>query len=114
LDREPVLFQGISKSFPGVQALDNVSFSIRRGEIHTIAGENGAGKSTLMKILSGWYPPNAGEVIFKGKPMHIADPQSALSMGISTVYQELMLCENLSVVENIYLGKELRRRGGFH
>ena len=55
-----LLFQGISKSFPGVQALHNVSFSIRRGEIHTIAGENGAGKSTLMKILSGWYPPNAG------------------------------------------------------
>ena len=109
-----LLFQGISKSFPGVQALHNVGFSIRRGEIHTIAGENGAGKSTLMKILSGWYPPNAGEVIFKGKPIHIADPQSALSMGISTVYQELMLCENLSVVENIYLGKELHRGGGFN
>jgi ribose transport system ATP-binding protein len=107
-----LVFQGISKSFPGVLALDDVNFSIRRGEIHTVAGENGAGKSTLMKILSGWYPPNAGEVLFKGKAVHIADPLAALSLGISTVYQELMLCENLSVVENIYLGREMRRGGG--
>jgi ABC-type sugar transport system ATPase subunit len=106
-----LVFRGISKSFPGVRALDDVSFSIRQGEIHTVAGENGAGKSTLMKILSGWYPPNAGEVIFRGNPVTIADPEAALSLGISTVYQELMLCENLSVVENIYLGRELRVRG---
>jgi ABC-type sugar transport system ATPase subunit len=102
-----LVFRGISKSFPGVQALDDVSFSIRHGEIHTVAGENGAGKSTLMKILAGWYPPNAGEILFKGRPIRIADPLAALSMGISTVYQELMLCENMSVVENIYLGREL-------
>ena len=107
-----LLFQGISKSFPGVQALDDVSFSIRVGEIHTVAGENGAGKSTLMKILSGWYPPNEGTIIYKGRPVQIADPQSALALGISTVYQELMLCENLSVVENIFLGRELRSAAG--
>jgi ABC-type sugar transport system ATPase subunit len=106
-----LLFNGISKSFPGVQALDKVSFSIRRAEIHTIAGENGAGKSTLMKILSGWYPPTEGEVIFKGAPIRISDPTAALAFGMSTVYQELMLCENLTVVENIYLGRELRAGG---
>ena len=107
-----LLFQGISKSFPGVQALDDVSFSIRAGEIHTVAGENGAGKSTLMKILSGWYPPNTGTIVYKGRPVQIADPQAALALGISTVYQELMLCENLSVVENIFLGRELRSAAG--
>jgi ribose transport system ATP-binding protein len=107
-----LVFRGISKSFPGVRALDDVSFSIRRGEIHTVAGENGAGKSTLMKILSGWYPPNAGEIFYKGTAVTIAEPEAALSLGISTVYQELMLCENLSVVENIYLGREPRARGG--
>ncbi|MGA2480522.1 MAG: sugar ABC transporter ATP-binding protein [Spirochaetia bacterium] len=107
-----LLFKGISKSFPGVQALDKVSFSISKGEIHTIAGENGAGKSTLMKILSGWYPPSEGEIIFKGAPIRITDPQAALTLGMSTVYQELMLCENLSVVENIYLGRELHAGGG--
>ena len=107
-----LVFRGITKNFPGVRALDDVSFTIRQGEIHTVAGENGAGKSTLMKILSGWYPPNAGEILFNGKAVTIADPEAALSLGISTVYQELMLCENLSVVENIYLGRELRVRGG--
>jgi ribose transport system ATP-binding protein len=106
-----LVFQGISKSFPGVRALDGVSFSVAAGEIHTVAGENGAGKSTLMKILSGWYPADEGRIIFKGAPIAPADPQAALSLGISTVYQELMLCENLSVVENIYLGREPRLRG---
>jgi ABC-type sugar transport system ATPase subunit len=105
---EVLVFQGISKKFPGVQALDGVSFAIRRGEIHTVAGENGAGKSTLMKILSGWYPPDEGQILFKGRPVEVPDPSAALSLGISTVYQELMLCENLSVVENVWLGRELR------
>jgi len=107
-----LVFQGISKKFPGVKALDGVSFSIRRGEIHTVAGENGAGKSTLMKILSGWYPSDEGEILYKGQPVVVPDPNAALAMGISTVYQELMLCENLSVVENVYLGRELRAGGG--
>jgi ribose transport system ATP-binding protein len=107
-----LVFRGVSKEFPGVKALDDVSFSVAKGEIHTVAGENGAGKSTLMKILSGWYPPSAGEIIFKGKSISISDPQAALSMGISTVYQELMLCENMTVVENIYLGRELMTPGG--
>ena len=105
---EVLVFQGISKRFPGVQALDGVSFAIRRGEIHTVAGENGAGKSTLMKILSGWYPPDGGRILFKDRPLEVPDPSAALSLGISTVYQELMLCENLSVVENVWLGRELR------
>jgi ribose transport system ATP-binding protein len=106
-----LVFRGITKNFPGVRALDGVSFSVAAGEIHTVAGENGAGKSTLMKILSGWYPADGGEILFKGRPIAPSDPEAALSLGISTVYQELMLCENLSVVENIYLGREPRARG---
>ena len=106
---EVLVFQDISKKFPGVQALDKVSFAIRRGEIHTVAGENGAGKSTLMKILSGWYPADGGQILFNGRPIEVPDPSAALALGISTVYQELMLCENLSVVENVYLGRELWR-----
>jgi ribose transport system ATP-binding protein len=110
--KDILVFNGVSKTFPGVRALEDVSFSIAKGEIHTIAGENGAGKSTLMKILSGWYPPSSGEILFKGKRISTSNPEAALSMGISTVYQELMLCENMTVVENIYLGRELSSRKG--
>lgn len=105
-------FNNITKKFPGVIALDNVNLSVRKGEIHTIAGENGAGKSTLMKLLAGLYPPDSGEIFFKGKRVSIPHPLTAINMGIATVYQELKLCENMNVVENIYLGRELRSRWG--
>jgi ABC-type sugar transport system ATPase subunit len=106
-------FNNITKEFPGVLALDNVTLSIEHGKIYTIVGENGAGKSTLMKILSGLYPPDCGDIIYKGEPIQIKDPMHALSFGISTVYQELQLCGNMKVVENIFMGKELRSKKGF-
>ena len=103
-----VVFKNITKKYPGVVALDDVSFPIHQGEIHAIVGENGAGKSTLMHILGGEIQPDRGEVIYRGKPVVIPDPHAARLLGISIVYQELKLCPNLSVVENINLGRERR------
>jgi ribose transport system ATP-binding protein len=99
-------FERITKKFPGVVALDDVSLTIRKGEIHALVGENGAGKSTLMNILGGEIQPDAGQVIVRGKSTLIPNPHAARLIGISIVYQELKLCPNLSVVENIYLGRE--------
>jgi ABC-type sugar transport system ATPase subunit len=99
-------FKNITKKYPGVIALDEVSITIRKGEIHAIVGENGAGKSTLMNILGGEIQPDKGEICYKGKIVNIPNPNIAISIGISIVYQELKLCPNLSVVENIYLGRE--------
>ena len=93
----------ISKRFPGVLALDNVSLSIERGEVHALLGENGAGKSTLMKILSGAYKKDAGEIIFDGQPVQINSPRQAQELGVSIIYQELNLVPQLSVAENIFL-----------
>jgi len=105
---ELVVFKNITKKYPGVIALDEVSFSIQKGEIHAIVGENGAGKSTLMHILGGEIQPDSGEIIYKGKSVVIPDPHAARLLGISIVYQELKLCPNLTVVENINLGREKR------
>ncbi|MBS0348129.1 MAG: sugar ABC transporter ATP-binding protein [Proteobacteria bacterium] len=112
-DACPILeMRHISKTFPGVKALKDVQLSIRAGEIHSLMGENGAGKSTLMKILSGAYVPDAGaEIRVDGKAVTIEGPLSAKALGIAVIYQELSLCPNLSVAENIYLGRELRRHG---
>ncbi|MGC8837703.1 MAG: ATP-binding cassette domain-containing protein [Anaerolineae bacterium] len=104
--------RGITKTFPGVRALDNVHFSCERGEVHALVGENGAGKSTLMKILSGVYSPDAGEIIFKGSPVRMESPHHAQSLGISTIYQEPSLLPYLTVAENIYLGREITGRLG--
>lgn len=104
-------FKNIHKRFGGIHAVKNVSFSIDRGEVHTILGENGAGKSTLMNMLSGIYMPNEGEIWYKGKPVQITDPLKAKELGISTVFQELKLCENLTVVQNIFLGREIVKKG---
>ncbi|MCF0242328.1 MAG: sugar ABC transporter ATP-binding protein [Treponema sp.] len=97
--------RGISKFFPGVKALENVDFTLRKGEIHALMGENGAGKSTLIKVLTGVYQKDAGTVSIEGQPVIIRSPQSAQKNGISTVYQEITLCNNLSVAENIYIGR---------
>jgi len=102
-------FKNISKNFGGIQALRNVSFSISKGEVHTIMGENGAGKSTLMNILSGIYTPCSGQILLKSEPVYISTPLVAKAHGISTVFQELKLCLNLTVVENIFLGREYRK-----
>ena len=97
--------RGIEKRFPGVLALHNVDFTLRGGEIHALMGENGAGKSTLIKILTGVYPMDAGEVSIEGEKVHINSPQDAQNNGISTVYQEITLCPNLTVAENMFIGR---------
>ena len=99
--------RGICKEFPGVKALSDVDFTLRKGEIHALMGENGAGKSTLVKCLTGVYIKDKGEIRIKGidKPVSIKSPQDAQNLGISTVYQEITLCPNLTVAENIYIGR---------
>jgi len=102
--------EGICKSFPGVKALDNVDFTLRKGEIHALMGENGAGKSTLIKILTGVYQKDAGQIYLDGKPVYFRSPEDAQNMGIGTVFQEIALCPNLTVAENMFIG---RNRGVF-
>jgi len=104
---------GISKSFPGVRALDKVDFDLNESEVHALVGENGAGKSTLMKILSGVYRADEGEIWLKGKRVTSTGPRPMLEAGVSVIYQELNLVPYLSVAENIFLGREPRRAGGF-
>ncbi len=100
--------RGIYKTFPGVKALQNVDFTLRQGEIHALMGENGAGKSTLIKVLTGVHPKDEGKVFVKGfeDAINIRSPQDAQKSGISTVYQEITLCSNLTVAENMYIGRE--------
>lgn len=107
----PILeMKGISKTFPGVRALQNVQLTIHAGEVHALMGENGAGKSTLMKILAGAYIPDPGaDIRIDGQPITIDGPLSAKAHGIAIIYQELALAPNLTVAENIYLGREARR-----
>ena len=103
--------RGISKSFPGVKALSNVALRLYPGEVHTLMGQNGAGKSTLIKVLTGVYTPDSGEIMLDGKPIAPASTSDAQALGISTVYQEVNLCPNLSVAENIFIGRYPRRFG---
>jgi D-xylose transport system ATP-binding protein len=103
----------ISKAFPGVRALDRVSFDLRRGEIHALVGENGAGKSTLMKVLAAVYPTgtHGGEILVDGRPQHFAGIRDAEKAGIAVVHQELSLVSGMTIAENIFLGREPRRFG---
>ncbi|MHB8523710.1 MAG: sugar ABC transporter ATP-binding protein [Limisphaerales bacterium] len=101
----------LSKSFPGVQALDRVSLSLRRAEIHALIGENGAGKSTLMKVLAGIVAKDNGELLLDGQPIAPASPAEALRLGLSTVHQEISLAPNLTVAENIFVGQAPTRLG---
>ena len=103
--------KGLCKSFPGVRALDDVQLQIRAGEIIGLLGENGAGKSTLVKILAGVYRPDAGEIIYRGKPARFASVREAQAAGLTLIFQELNHCPNLSVLDNLFLGQEIRRRG---
>nr|WP_203615438.1 sugar ABC transporter ATP-binding protein [Streptomyces sp. SID13726] len=103
--------EGIRKSFPGVVALDGVDFDLRRGEVHVLLGENGAGKSTLIKMLSGAYHPDEGRVLVDGEEVHIRGAQDAERLGIATIYQEFNLVPDLTVAENIFLGRQPRRLG---
>jgi len=102
---------GVSKEFPGVKALKNVHFDLNMGEVHAIVGENGAGKSTLMKILSGIYKKDTGEIVYLGKSVNVSSPLEAQKLGISIIHQELNLMPDLTVAENIFIGREVRRRG---
>ena len=97
--------QGISKKFPGVQALKNVSFKIYSGEVHSLVGENGAGKSTLMNILSGVYGQTEGKLIWRGKEVRFRDTREPKSLGIAMIHQELSLASHLSVMENLFMGR---------
>ena len=100
-----VEFRGITKRFPGVVALNDVSLAVRRGACHGLVGENGAGKSTLGRILAGIYTADSGQILVDGRPVHLASPRDALDAGIGIVHQELAFCENLSVAENLCLGQ---------
>jgi len=104
--------KGVSKSFPGVRALHNVSFQVRAGEIHALMGENGAGKSTLMKILSGVYSSYEGQVVWEGQALRLRNPGEATGRGIAIIHQELNLIPELSIAENLFLGREPRTRFG--
>ncbi len=107
---QPLLeMRSITKEFPGVLALSNVDFDVRKGEVHALVGENGAGKSTLMKIIAGVYERDGGEMYFKGQPVHFNTPRQAQEAGIATIYQELNQVPQLSVTENIFLGTEITK-----
>ncbi|HEU4843688.1 MAG TPA: ATP-binding cassette domain-containing protein, partial [Burkholderiaceae bacterium] len=111
--RAPVLeLRGICQSFPGVKALNDVALRLYPGEVHTLMGQNGAGKSTLIKVLTGVYTPDQGEILLDGQPIRPASTLDAQHLGISTVYQEVNLCPNLSVAENIFIGRYPRKWGG--
>lgn len=108
---EVLRMRNICKTFPGVLALSNVDFTLRAGEIHALMGENGAGKSTLIKVLTGVEEFESGQILIDGinHPVINKSPQEAQANGISTVYQEINLCPNLSVAENIFIGRELKK-----
>ena len=107
-----VKMEGVTKVFPGVRALDNISFEIKAGEVHVLMGENGAGKSTLMKILSGVYQPTSGKITVKGKEFTHLTPKDSYECGISIIYQELSVINELSILENLFVGKLPTRRVG--
>ena len=103
--------EGISKSYGGIKALDNVRLELQEGEILCLLGENGAGKSTLMKILSGVVLPGSGEMYLNGQKIHIRNPQLAHEYGISTVYQELVQFSDMTIMENIFMGRYPKKNG---
>ncbi len=105
-------FRDIVKSFPGVKALKGVSFSIEKAEVHAIVGENGAGKSTLMNILGGQYQADQGEILLDGRTVAIRNQSEAIRLGVGIVYQEIKLCPNLTIAENLFLGREKEAAGG--
>ena len=110
MSETPILqLRGISKSFGSVQALSDVDFEVRNGEVMALVGDNGAGKSTLIKCVAGIHSADSGEILFDGKPVHISSPKDAARLGIEIVYQDLALCDNLDVVQNMYLGREVNR-----
>lgn len=111
---DPILqVKNISKEFPGVKALTDVSVDFYPGEVHTLVGENGAGKSTLIKIISGVYIPTKGNIIFEGKEIEFTSPRQAIDKGIAVIHQELSIAKDLTVAQNVWLGREIRKKSGF-
>lgn len=104
-------FQHVGKSFPGVKALDDISFGVRRGTIHCLIGENGAGKSTLMKVINGMYRLDEGEILFEGRPWIPKNSAQARNQGIAMIHQELNIIPEMTIVQNMYLGKEVLKKG---
>jgi D-xylose transport system ATP-binding protein len=102
--------RNITKAFGSVQALNDVDFEVRNGEVMALVGDNGAGKSTLIKCIAGTHSPDSGEILFEGTEVHIHGPRDAARLGIEVVYQDLALCDNLDVVQNMYLGREAHDR----
>jgi D-xylose transport system ATP-binding protein len=102
--------RGVTKSFGSVQALTDVDFEVRHGEVMALVGDNGAGKSTLIKCVAGIHPMDEGEILYEGEPVAIHGPKDAAKLGIEVVYQDLALCDNLDVVQNMYLGREAHDR----
>jgi D-xylose transport system ATP-binding protein len=112
-DDEPLLrLRGIGKSFGPVRALSDIDLDIPPGQVTALVGDNGAGKSTLIKTISGIWEPTAGDMSWRGKPVHFHSPREASDTGIATVYQDLALCDNLDIVQNMLLGHEVRTRSG--
>ncbi|MDQ1015531.1 MULTISPECIES: ATP-binding cassette domain-containing protein [Streptomyces] len=108
----PVLaLRGVSKRFGAVQALTDVELEVHAGEVVALVGDNGAGKSTLVKTIAGVHPIDEGVIEWDGRSVHINKPHDAQNLGIATVYQDLALCDNIDVVGNLYLGREIRKRG---
>lgn len=102
-------FEHVTKVFPGVRALDDINFGIKKGTVHVLVGENGAGKSTLLKVINGLYKADEGRVLFEGKPLNTHGPADALKAGISMIYQELNVIPEMTVLENMYLGREIMK-----
>jgi ABC-type sugar transport system ATPase subunit len=108
---EPLLrLRGVSKSFGAVHAIADIDLDIVAGQVTALAGDNGAGKSVLIKCVAGIYTPDSGELLWEGKQVHIRTPREAASLGIETVHQDLALCDNLDIVQNMFLGREVLRR----
>ena len=103
--------RGIAKRFGPVTALDDIDLDIPAGQVTALVGDNGAGKSTLIKTISGIWQPDSGELFWNGEPVHVRTPRDAAELGIATVYQDLALCDNLDIVQNMFLGRENRRHG---
>ena len=114
LDEEPPLLRlrGVSKHFGPVRALTEVDLDIPAGKVTALAGDNGAGKSVLIKCISGIHAPDSGQMWWEGNPVHVRTPSEAAALGIQTVYQDLALCDNLDIVQNMFLGRERLRRTG--
>jgi D-xylose transport system ATP-binding protein len=105
--RTVLSLRGVTKTFGAVHALSGIDLDVSEGEVVAIVGDNGAGKTTLVKVLAGVHQPDAGSILFHDRPVQLGDPSAAISLGIATVFQDLALCENLNVVENLFLGREL-------